>query len=265
MVVHDINPTAATTLLESGAVWADSPRVVARSSDVVITSLPGPDEVRAVALGNHGIVEGSHDGMIYVDTSTGSAVLLREIEAQFAPKGATVLDAPVSGGVAGAENGTLAVMVGGSADGFSAVLPLLESIGNSITYVGPVGTGTIAKLVHNAISMSTRIAVQEGLALAVKAGVRPETMLEVLLNGSFGQQLVLTSHIPDLLFSGDFEHPRFSLGLSYKDVGLALELAEESSGVSRWLSSLTGISKKRWTEVGESSTTWSPCGCLKSG
>ena len=94
-------------------------------------------------------------------------------------------------------------------------------------YVGGVGAGTVAKLVHNAISMSTRIVIQEGLTLAVKAGVDPEIMLNVLREASFGKQLVLSDHIPDLVFKGDFDHPRFSLALSDKDVSLALDLAKE--------------------------------------
>ena len=141
--------------------------------------------------------------------------------------GAYVIDAPVSGGVQGADKGTLAVMVGGNPQVVERVRPLLEVIGASVVYVGGVGSGTVAKLVHNAISMTTRIVIQEGMTLAVKAGVDPNVMLNVLREASFGKQLVLTDHIPDLVLKGDFDHPRFSLGLSHKDVSLALELARE--------------------------------------
>ena len=96
-----------------------------------------------------------------------------------------------------------------------------------MVYVGDVGSGTVAKLVHNAISMTTRIVIQEGMALAVKAGVDPSVMLDVLRDASFGKQLVLSDHIPDLVLKGDYDHPRFSLGLSHKDVSLALALADE--------------------------------------
>ena len=141
--------------------------------------------------------------------------------------GGHVVDAPVSGGVQGADKGTLAVMVGGNPEIVERIRPLLEILGGSIVHVGGVGSGTVAKLVHNAISMTTRIVIQEGMALAVKAGVDPEVMLNVLCEASFGKQLVLTDHIPDLVLKGDFDHPRFSLGLSHKDVSLALELARE--------------------------------------
>ncbi|MDA1216295.1 MAG: NAD(P)-dependent oxidoreductase [Chloroflexi bacterium] len=227
LIVHDIDQGAASSLLEQGATWADTPREVAEASEVVMTSLPGPTEVEAVALGHDGILSGIQEGAIYADMSTGSATILRHIHARFEARKAFVLDAPVSGGIIGAEQGTLAVMVGGSQEAYERAKPLFETIGKGVTHVGEIGTGTVAKLVHNAISMTTRIVVQEGLVLAVKAGVDPNTMLEVLLNASFGKQLILTNHIPEIIFTGDFDHPRFSLSLSHKDVGLALDLAKE--------------------------------------
>jgi 3-hydroxyisobutyrate dehydrogenase len=162
-----------------------------------------------------------------VDLSTGSPTAIRRVAERIEAAGAHVIDAPVSGGVQGADKGTLAVMVGGNPQIVERVRPLLEVIGASVVYVGGVGSGTVAKLVHNAISMTTRIVIQEGMTLAVKAGVDPNVMLNVLREASFGKQLVLTDHIPDLVLKGDFDHPRFSLGLSHKDVSLALELARE--------------------------------------
>ena len=159
--------------------------------------------------------------------STGSATTLRYIHARFEARGAYVLDAPVSGGIVGAQKGTLAVMVGGDKEAFDRAKPIFDIVGEGVTYVGGIGSGTVAKLVHNAISMTTRIVVQEGLVLAVKAGVDPQTILEVLLNASFGKQLILTNHIPEIIFTGDFDNPRFSLALSHKDVSLALALARE--------------------------------------
>ena len=227
LTVHDLDPAATAPHRELGAVWADSPRLVAAASDVVLTSLPGPAEVEAVAVGGDGLVHGLAAGAVLVDVSTGSPSAVRRIAAAIEAAGAHMLDAPVSGGPVGAEAGTLAVMVGGDEAVYERVKPVLDVIGGAVSYVGPIGSGTVAKLVHNAISMATRIAVQEGMALATKAGVRPAVMLDVLRNAAFGKQLLLTHHIPELVFAGDFDHARFTLGLSHKDVTLALELAEE--------------------------------------
>jgi 3-hydroxyisobutyrate dehydrogenase len=227
LVVNDVNEAATAAHRELGATWAATPREVASQSEAIFTSLPGPAEVDAVALGDDGLIKGITPGAIYVDLSTGSPTAIRRVAERIEAAGAHVVDAPVSGGVQGADKGTLAVMVGGDPEIVERIRPLLEVLGGSVVYVGDVGSGTVAKLVHNAISMTTRIVIQEGMALAVKAGVDANVMLTVLREASFGKQLVLTDHIPDLVLQGDFDHPRFSLGLSHKDVSLALELARE--------------------------------------
>ena len=227
LTVNDVNEAATAQHRELGASWADTPRAVAEVSEVIFTSLPGPAEIEKVALGAQGIVHGLTKGAVYVDLSTGSPTAIRQIAERIEAAGAHLIDAPVSGGVIGADKGTLAVMVGGDPEVVERVRPLLEVLGSSVVYVGGVGSGSVAKLVHNAISMTTRIVIQEGMTLAVKAGVDPNTMLDVLRGASFGKQLVLSDHIPDLVLKGDFDHPRFSLGLSHKDVSLSLELAKE--------------------------------------
>ena len=227
LVVNDVVEAATANHRELGATWTATPREVAAASEVIFTSLPGPAEVEQVALGGDGLIEGIKPGAIYVDLSTGSPTAIRAVAKRIEAAGAHVVDAPVSGGTMGADKGTLAVMVGGDADAVERVRPLLEVLGASIVHVGGVGSGTVAKLVHNAISMTTRIVIQEGMALAVKAGVDPNVMLDVLRDASFGKQLVLTDHIPDLVLKGDFDHPRFSLALSHKDVSLALQLAKD--------------------------------------
>ncbi len=229
LTVNDINEAATAQHRELGASLADTPRAVAEASEVVFTSLPGPAEIEQVALGTEGLIHGLAKGTVYVDLSTGSPSVIRYVAERIEAGGASVIDAPVSGGVSGADKGTLAVMVGGDPEVVERVRPLLEVLGSSVVYVGSVGAGTVAKLVHNAISMSTRIVIQEGMTLAVKAGVDPQVMLNVLRDASFGKQLVLTEHIPNVVLKGDFDHPRFSLGLSHKDVSLALALAKEMS------------------------------------
>src|SRR5262245_62840481 len=113
LIVHDVRREAAAPHLERGAKWADNPRAVARDSELILTSLPGPKEVEAVALGPDGIIHGAVPGTVYADLSTGSPTVMRQLYAAFKEKGVHVLDAPVSGGTTGARRGTLQVMVGG--------------------------------------------------------------------------------------------------------------------------------------------------------
>jgi 3-hydroxyisobutyrate dehydrogenase len=227
LIVHDVRRQAATPHLERGATWADSPRAAAREAELVLTSLPGPKEVEAVALGPDGIIHGTVAGTVYADLSTGSPTVMRRLHAVFRDKGVHVLDAPVSGGVTGAQRGTLQVMVGGDESMFNEVKGVLQAVGHKVGYMGPIGAGTIAKLVHNMISITVRQLIAEGFTLGVKAGVKPEALLEALRGASFGQGLILSQVLPDVVFKGDFDTVRFALRLARKDVGLATELARE--------------------------------------
>ena len=173
LVVHDIRRESATPHLEMGAEWADTPREVAERSDVVLTSLPGPVEVEAVALGDDGLGEGLSEGKVYLDLSTSSPDLIRGIHAQLAPRGIHVLDAPVSGGPEGARTGRLAIWVGGDRDVYERVKPALDSIGDQPYYVGPVGAGSVAKLVHNCAGYIIQAGLAEVFTMGVKAGVEP--------------------------------------------------------------------------------------------
>lgn len=227
LVVHDVRKEAATPHLEGGATWAESPQAVARASELILTSLPGPPEVEAVALGANGIVHGAIAGSIYADLSTNSPTVMRKIYAAFKEKGVHVLDAPVSGGAIGAKRGTLQVMVGGDESIFREVKDVFRGFGNSVGYMGPIGAGTIAKLVHNMISIVSRSLVAEGFTLGVKAGVKPEALLEAIRGASYGQGLILSHMIPDVVFKGEFDAVRFALRLARKDLGLATALARE--------------------------------------
>ncbi len=227
LIVHDVRRESAKPHLDAGATWADSPKDVARQGELILTSLPGPPEVEAVALGPDGIIHGAVAGTVYADLSTNSPTVMRKLHAVFKEKGIHVLDSPVSGGVIGAKRGTLQVMVGGDESIFREVKDVLGGIGNSVGYMGPIGAGTIAKLVHNMISILTRSLVAEGFTLGVKAGVKPEALLEAIRGASFGQGLILSHMIPDVIFKGDFDKVRFALKLARKDVGLATALARE--------------------------------------
>jgi len=227
MVVTDIRHELAKPHLAQGARWADTPRAVAQASEVVFTSLPGPREVELVVLGANGILEGAARGTLYVDLSTNSATLIRKIHGICAERGVEVLDAPVSGGVPGARSGKLAVLVGGDEALYKRVKPVLDAIGDKVTWVGGIGCGTVAKLVHNMVSACSRMAIAEGMTLGVKAGVAPEVLLDALSKSSFGQGRVLKDMIPNTVFPGAFDDVNFALRLLRKDVGLATELGRE--------------------------------------
>lgn len=225
--VHDIRREAATPLLENGAGWADTPAALAAECDIVLTSLPGPREVEAVALGEGGVLEGMRAGGVYIDMSTSSPTLIRSIAERFADKGAAVLDAPVSGGPVGARTGRLAVMVGGDRAAYERVKPALDAIGDRVGYIGGVGSGSIAKLMHNCIGYGLQTIVAECLTLGVKAGVDAAPLFEAICNGSVGRGSTFANTYPNTYLAGNFDPPSFALRLAHKDVGLALELARE--------------------------------------
>ena len=227
LVVHDVRRESAKPHLDAGATWADGPKDVARAGELILTSLPGPAEVEVVALGPNGILEGAQPGSIYADLSTNSPTVMRKIHAAFKAKGVHVLDSPVSGGVVGAKRGSLQVMIGGEEGVYNEVKGVLGVIGNNVGYMGAIGSGTIAKLVHNMISILSRSLVAEGFTLGVKAGVKPEALLEAIRGASYGQGLILSHMIPDVVFKGEFDTVRFALKLARKDVGLATALARE--------------------------------------
>jgi 3-hydroxyisobutyrate dehydrogenase-like beta-hydroxyacid dehydrogenase len=225
--VHDTRRTVAEPLEAAGARWATSPRAAAEASELFFTSLPGPTEVAAVAFGDDGLLQGARAGSVYADLSTSSASLIRRIYEAAAERGLAVLDAPVSGGPQGAEHGSLQIMVGGDEPVYERVRPVLLALGDKVSYMGAIGSGTVAKLVHNMITLCMTQVLAEGFTLGVKAGVPAERLLEAVRGGSFGQGLALRHHVPEVVFEEDFDHPRFALALARKDLGLATELARE--------------------------------------
>ncbi|MCI0823443.1 MAG: NAD(P)-binding domain-containing protein, partial [Chloroflexi bacterium] len=173
LVVHDIRRESATRHLEAGATWADSPREVAEACEIVFTSLPGPTEVEAVALGEDGLIQGLTAGKVYFDLSTSTPGLIRRIHDVAAAQGIDVLDAPVSGGPRGARSRNLAIWVGGDREVYDRCKPVLDAIGDKAYYVGPIGCGAIAKLVHNCAGYVIQCALAEVFTMGVKAGVEP--------------------------------------------------------------------------------------------
>ncbi len=226
MVVHDIRRESATQHLEAGAVWADSPREVAEASEIVFTSLPGPTEVEAVGLGEDGILEGMSEGKVYFDLSTSTPTLIRRIHEEAAARGIHVLDAPVSGGPRGAASRNLAIWVGGDKEVFDRCKPVLDSIGDKAYYVGPVGCGAIAKLVHNCTGYIVQAALAEVFTMGVKAGVEPLALWQAVRKGAQGRRGTFEG-LAEHLLPGKFDPPDFALRLARKDVDLAVGVGRE--------------------------------------
>ena len=226
MVVHDIRREAATQHLEAGAVWADSPRQVAEESEIVFTSLPGPVEVEAVGLGEDGILEGLSEGKVYFDLSTSTPTLIRRIHEEAAARGIHVLDAPVSGGPRGAASRNLAIWVGGDKEVFDRCKPVLDSIGDKAYYVGPIGCGAIAKLVHNCTGYIVQAALAEVFTMGVKAGVEPLALWQAVRKGAQGRRGTFEG-LAEHLLPGKFDPPDFALRLARKDVDLAVGVGRE--------------------------------------
>ncbi len=226
MVVHDINPASATRHLEAGATWADTPKEVAEQSEIVFTSLPGPTEVEAVALGESGIMEGMSAGKVYFDLSTSSPGLIRRIHQDFSAKDVQVLDAPVSGGPSGARSMNLAIWVGGDREVYERCKPVLDAIGDKAYYVGPIGCGAIAKLVHNCTGYIIQCALAEVFTMGVKAGVEPLALWQAVRRGAQGRRGALEGLAQHLL-PGNFDPPDFALRVARTDVDLAASVGRE--------------------------------------
>jgi 3-hydroxyisobutyrate dehydrogenase-like beta-hydroxyacid dehydrogenase len=224
LTVHDLRKEAATQLLEKGAKWGNTPKDIAKSCQVVISSLPAPQDVEQVVYGTNGLKSGWKDGDIYVDMSTNSPSTIRRIAEDAKTMGVTVLDAPVSGGTKGAEMGTLVIMVGGDLASLEKVRKVLEAMSQKIFLVGDVGCGNAAKLVNNLISLACNSISAEGFVLGVKAGINPKVLLEII-KVSTGNNWCAQQY-PNTVFKGNFE-PGFRVGLAYKDIGLALALGKE--------------------------------------
>ena len=226
LVVHDIRTEAATSHLEAGAVWADSPLEVAQAAEIVFTSLPGPTEVEAVALGEDGLLQGLSENKVYFDLSTSTPGMIRRIHQAAAAKGIHVLDAPVSGGPAGARTRNLAIWVGGDKEVFDRCKPVLDTIGDKAYYVGPIGCGAIAKLVHNCTGYVLQAALAEVFTMGVKAGVEPAALWQAVRKGAVGRRGPFEG-LAEHLLPGKFDPPDFALRLARKDVDLAVSVGRE--------------------------------------
>lgn len=237
MVVHDANRKATEKICAAGATWADTPKQVAAESEIVFTSLPGPPQFDAVVKGEKGLLAGLQKGQPLFDLSTNSPTVIRAVEPLFKERGAHLLDSPVSGGPAGAASGKMAIWVGGDKAVFEKYRHVLDSAGDQVAYIGPIGSASVAKLVHNLSGYMIQTALAEAFTMGVKAGVDPITLWRAVRNGVTGRRRTfdgLADHfLPDI-----YDPPKFALKLAHKDVSLATQVGKEM-GVPMRLANLT--------------------------
>lgn len=224
LTVFDVVPEAVAELTALGAAAAESAAGVAEASEVIFTSLPNSAILKAVMSGEGGVLSGLKPGSLVVDLSSVEPQVSRQLAESLAVKGCALLDAPVSGGVAGAEAGTLTIMVGGQAEDLERAKPLLNTLGKKIFHVGGQGTGQAIKLVNNLLLGVNMAACAEALTLGAKLGLEPGTMLDIISQSS-GSSYALTAKAEKFIFKGQFD-PGFAVDLQYKDLELAVSTAK---------------------------------------
>ncbi len=225
VVVNTRSRDKAAPHLEAGAIWAETPQEVTEASDVIFTALPGPREVEAVALGEKGIIRGASPNKVYFDLSTNSPTLIRRIHDIFSEKGVHVLDAPVSGLPTGGRK-LAAIWVGGEKRIYEKYKPVLDAIADRVNHIGPIGAGSIVKLVQNCSVFIINQALAETFTMGVKAGVDPLTLWKALREGAAGQRRTFDALALRLL-PGCLDPPGFALKLALKDTALAVEVGRE--------------------------------------
>ena len=224
VVVFDLNPAAIKACTDLGASPGASVAQVAAGCDVVFTSLPMPRNVEDVTLGADGIAAHARPGTVYIDLSTNSPATARRVNEQMRAEAIQMLEAPVSGGVPRATDGTIVIMVGGDTAVFDAQLPLLKSFSGEVVHVGEVGMGSVAKLVNNMLAFCNAAAAAEALMIGKMAGIDLRKLQQVISNASGNSSAF--RNIAEKAFDRAFE-ATFALDLAHKDLRLALELADE--------------------------------------
>ena len=224
VVVHNRSQAAVDELVAEGATRANSPKEVAEQVDVVFTNLPDSPDVEKVVLGENGIIEGAHDGLIFVDNSTIKPASARMIAKELAGKNVFALDSPVSGGDIGAKNGTLTIMVGGDASALEKVMPVFQAMGKTITLVGEAGAGQVAKAANQIMVAAQMVAMGELLVFSKKAGVDPKKVVDAIKAGA--AQCWTLDVKPPRLFDGN-RNPGFKAYMQLKDLRIVLDTARE--------------------------------------
>lgn len=228
LIVHDLSREAAEPFLSEGASWADSPRALAEACDVVFTSLPTPVDVEKVGFGENGLAEGFCPGAAWFDLSTNAVDVVRRLHDLAGEKGVKFLDAPVSGGPNGAATGQLAIWVGGDETAYERCKPVLDAMADAVRYIGEIGAGSIAKLVHNMASTAINAVMAEVMTMGVKAGLEPMPLWEAIRTGAAGRMRSF-DNIGRRFLQDKLDPPNFALRLVHKDIGLALQLGREGN------------------------------------
>jgi 2-hydroxy-3-oxopropionate reductase len=223
LVVHNRSRAIVDQLVSVGAKAAFSPREVAEQVEFVCTNLPDSPDVEQVVLGADGIIEGAHEGLIYIDHSTIKPETARYLSKRLAEAGVAALDAPVSGGDVGARDGTLTIMVGGPQDAFDRAIPLFEAVGRTWVLVGDSGAGQIAKVCNQIIVGAQMVALAEALITAQKSGVDPSRVVQAIKGGA--AQMWTLDVKPPRLFAGN-RQPGFKAYMQHKDLGIVLDTAK---------------------------------------
>lgn len=224
--ICDLDPQRGEELVAAGAAWADSPADAAAEANIVIMSLPAPDDVETVLMGPDGVLSAAQPGTVVVDLSTISLRAAKRFYTRCRDTGVAYLEAPVSGGVWAAEAGNLTLMASGDAEAFEIARQALVTFGRDDTKrLGESGTGTLLKLLNNQIFLVGNQVVQEAYVLASKAGLDPQTFYETLNSGSAGMFMPLSS----MVLKRQWDNSSYDLALAEKDLHLALETARDAS------------------------------------
>lgn len=224
LVVYNRSQNAVTELVAAGAQAADTPKMVAEQTDIIITMLPNSPQVKEVILGDNGVIEGAKQGTVVIDMSSIAPLVSREIATKLAEKGIEMLDAPVSGGEPKAIDATLSVMVGGKQEIFDACYTVMKTMAGSVVRTGDIGAGNVTKLANQVIVALNIAAMSEALVLASKAGVEPELVYQAIRGGLAGST-VLDAKAP-LVLDRKFD-PGFRMNLHIKDLTNVLETSHE--------------------------------------
>ena len=222
--VTDLRREVAAELIANGATWVDTAAEAAEGAEAIFLSLPKPPDVEKVVLGDNGVLAGAASGSTIIDLSTNSPTVVQALGVTAGAKGVGFLDGPVSGGVRGARNATLAVMVGGDLDLFQHFKPVLDASGTNVFHTGALGTGNVAKLINNMLAFIGMMGSTEAIVLGAKAGLDPNVLRKIVMAGS-GQSFAWESGTRAIL--RDRLAPTFSTSLASKDIGLAVTLADE--------------------------------------
>ena len=224
VLAHNRSRAAVDELVAEGAVAAHSPKEVAAQVDIVFTNLPDTPDVEKVVLGEDGIIEAAHEGLIFVDNSTIKPASARMLAERLKARGVQALDAPVSGGDIGARNATLTIMVGGEVSALEKAMPVFQAMGKTITLVGDAGAGQVAKAANQIMVAAQMVAMGELLVFSKKAGVDPRKVVDAIKGGA--AQCWTLDVKPPRLFDRN-RNPGFKAHMQLKDMKIVMETARE--------------------------------------